>query len=149
MVDVVTGLAEGLPTGIYHNRGIERYVRDVLSDPDRSNDFRELNADLRITATDLDTCERIVFGEGEWDSVPISRAVAGPNRLTSRVVTFGLPTCSAMPFHIAPMAAFPRTIAAPGGNATASAVYSSAIPAKSPLLNNSIHFALIVSIWAF
>ena len=42
MVDVVMGLAEGLPTGVYHNRGIEQYVRNVLSDPDRTNDFREL-----------------------------------------------------------------------------------------------------------
>src|SRR4029077_3302690 len=74
--------------------------------------------------------------------VPISRAAAGPNRLTSRVVIFGLPACSAMPFHIAPIAAFPRTIAEPGGNAIASPVYSSAIPAKSPLLNTSIHFAI-------
>jgi len=81
MVDVVMGLAEGLPTGIYHNRGIEGYVREVLSDPDRSNDFRELEANLLITATDLDTCERIVFGEGEWDNVPISRAVAASGAL--------------------------------------------------------------------
>ena len=81
MVDVVTGLAEGLPTGIYHNRGIEKYVRDVLSDPDRTNDFRELDSDLLITATDLDTCERIVFGEGDWDNVPISRAVAASGAL--------------------------------------------------------------------
>jgi NTE family protein len=81
MVDVVMGLAEGLPTGVYHNRGIEGYVREVLSDPDRTNDFRELDADLRITATDLDTCERIVFGEGEWDDVPISRAVAASGAL--------------------------------------------------------------------
>jgi predicted acylesterase/phospholipase RssA len=81
MVDVVTGLAEGLPTGIYHNRGIERYVHNVLSDPDRTNDFRDLDADLLITATDLDTCERIVFGQGEWDNVPISRAVAASGAL--------------------------------------------------------------------
>jgi NTE family protein len=81
MVDVVTGLAEGLPTGIYHNRGIEQYVQTILSDPDRTNDFRELDADLRITATDLDTCERIVFGEGEWADVPISRAVAASGAL--------------------------------------------------------------------
>jgi NTE family protein len=81
MVDIVMGLAEGLPTGIYHNRGIEQYIRNVLSDPDRTNDFRELDADLRITATDLDTCERIVFGEGEWDNVPISRAVAASGAL--------------------------------------------------------------------
>jgi predicted acylesterase/phospholipase RssA len=81
MVDIVTGLAEGLPTGVYHNRGIESYVRNALSDPDRTNDFRELASDLRIVATDLDTCERIVFGEGEWDDVPISRAVAASGAL--------------------------------------------------------------------
>jgi len=81
MVDVVMGLAEGLPTGVYHNRGIEQYMRNVLSDPDRSNDFRELGAELRLTATDLDTCERIVFGEGEWADVPISRAVAASGAL--------------------------------------------------------------------
>jgi NTE family protein len=81
MVDVVMGLAEGLPTGVYHNRGIEEYVRNVLSDPDRSNDFRELSSELRIVATDLDTCERIVFGEGEWANVPISRAVAASGAL--------------------------------------------------------------------
>jgi NTE family protein len=81
MVDLVMGLAEGLPAGVYHNRGIEQYVRNVLSDPDRTNDFRELGNELRIVATDLDTCERIVFGEGEWDNVPISRAVAASGAL--------------------------------------------------------------------
>jgi NTE family protein len=81
MVDLVMTLAEGLPTGVYHNRGIEQYVRNVLSDPDRSNDFRELANELRVVATDLDTCERIVFGEGEWDNVPISRAVAASGAL--------------------------------------------------------------------
>jgi NTE family protein len=81
MVDIVMGLAEGLPTGIYHNRGIEGYIRKVLEDPDRTNDFRELDSELRITATDLDTCERIVFGEGEWDDVPISSAVAASGAL--------------------------------------------------------------------
>src|ERR1700751_6214015 len=53
---------------------------------------------------------------------PISRAAAGPSRLTSIVVTLGSLTCSAMPFHIAPIAALPLTIAEPGGNAVASAV---------------------------
>src|SRR5262249_30068708 len=81
MVDAVMGVAEGLPTGIYHNRGIEKYMREVLDDPDRSNDFRELDVDLRIVATDLDTCERVVFGQGEWAEVPISRAVAASGAL--------------------------------------------------------------------
>src|SRR5512139_916408 len=60
------------------------------------------------------------FGDGPLVvrvKVPISRTAEGPNRLTSRVVTFGLLACSAIPFHIAPIAALPLTIAEPGGNA--------------------------------
>jgi predicted acylesterase/phospholipase RssA len=81
VVDIVTGLAEGLPTGVYHNRGIEQYIREVVSDPGRTNDFRELDRELLITATDLDTCERIVLGQGEWADVPISEAVAASGAL--------------------------------------------------------------------
>ncbi len=82
MVDIATGLAEGLPTGIYHNKGIERYMREVLSeDPDRSNDFREVRRELMLIATDLDTCERIILGQGEWSDVPISEAVAASGAL--------------------------------------------------------------------
>src|SRR6266568_6941756 len=54
--------------------------------------------------------------------VPISRAAERPNGLTSRVVTFGSLTWSAMPFHIAPIAALPFTMPEPGGNAVASLV---------------------------
>jgi NTE family protein len=79
--DVVTGLASGLPNGFYSGRGIERYVREVLSDPDRTDDFRMLERELYITATDLDTTERVVLGEGEWADVPISSAVAASGAL--------------------------------------------------------------------
>ena len=71
-MDLVLGLAEALPSGLYSGAGIERYVRDVLSDPDRTDDFRVLDHELYLAATDLDTCERIVFGADGWDDVPIS-----------------------------------------------------------------------------
>jgi NTE family protein len=80
-VDIVNGLASGLPTGIYSASGIERYVEQALSDPDRTNDFRLLGAELYITATDLDSTERIVMGDGEWMEVPISTAVAASGAL--------------------------------------------------------------------
>jgi NTE family protein len=80
-VDIVNGLASGLPTGIYSAKGIERYVEEALSDPDRTNDFRLLGAELYITATDLDSTERIVMGDGEWIDVPISTAVAASGAL--------------------------------------------------------------------
>ena len=81
VVDVAVGLAEGLPSGMYSNKALERYLEDVLGDPDRTNDFRMLENELYLTTTDLDTCERIVLGEEDWDDVPISRAVAASTAL--------------------------------------------------------------------
>jgi predicted acylesterase/phospholipase RssA len=81
MMDVVLGLAEGLPSGFYSGAGVERYMRRVLSDPDRSDDFRMLERELYLAATDLDTCERIVFGSEGWDDVPISTAVGASTAL--------------------------------------------------------------------
>jgi NTE family protein len=80
-VDVAVGLAEALPSGLYSGQGIERYVRAVLSDPDRTDDFRMLTNELYLAATDLDTCERIVFGAEDWDDVAISTAVRASSAL--------------------------------------------------------------------
>jgi NTE family protein len=80
-VDIVLGLAESLPSGLYSGEGIERYVRTILSDPDRTDDFRLLQNELYLAATDLDTCERIVFGAEDWDDVPISTAVSASSAL--------------------------------------------------------------------
>ncbi|MDX6632350.1 MAG: hypothetical protein QOG09_856 [Solirubrobacterales bacterium] len=81
MMDMAMGIAQGLPSGVYNGKGLRRYVAEVLSDPDRSNDFRQLKRELLLVATDLDTCERIVLGEGEWADVPISDAVAASTAL--------------------------------------------------------------------
>jgi NTE family protein len=80
-VDLVVGLAEALPSGLYSGKGIERYVRTILSDPDRTDDFRLLANELYLASTDLDTCERIVFGAEDWDDVPISTAVSASSAL--------------------------------------------------------------------
>jgi NTE family protein len=80
-VDLVMALADLLPSGLYSGSGIEEYVRTVLSDPDRTDDFRELGPALYLAATDLDTCERIVLGGPGWDDVPISTAVRASTAL--------------------------------------------------------------------
>lgn len=74
-IDVGVGLAEALPTGLYSGSGLGDYVAEVLESEERVNDFRLLDNELYLTATDLDTCERIVFGEDGWNDVPISKAV--------------------------------------------------------------------------
>jgi predicted acylesterase/phospholipase RssA len=80
-VDLVVGLAGTLPSGLYSTEGVERYVRRILSDVDRTDDFRLLPNELYLAATDLDTCERIVFGAEDWDDVPISTAVGASSAL--------------------------------------------------------------------
>jgi NTE family protein len=80
-VDIAVGLAEVLPSGLYSEKGIEDYVKRILSDPDRTDDFRLLQNELYLAATDLDTCERIVLGAQDWDDVPISKAVAASSAL--------------------------------------------------------------------
>jgi predicted acylesterase/phospholipase RssA len=74
-IDIGVGLAEALPTGLYSGHGVSDYVEATLTAAGRSNDFRLLEPELYLTATDLDTCERIVFGEDGWADVPISKAV--------------------------------------------------------------------------
>jgi NTE family protein len=66
---------------VYSSAGIERYLSKVLSDDGRTDDFRVLGNQLFIAATDLDTCERIVFGIEPWDDVPISQAVRASTAL--------------------------------------------------------------------
>jgi NTE family protein len=81
LIDLAVGIAEALPSGLYDGGGIQEYLEAVLGDPDRTGDFRLLQNELFLTATDLDTCERIVLGGPEWDDVPISRAVAASTAL--------------------------------------------------------------------
>src|SRR3954452_20723874 len=56
LMDLVFGLAEGLPSGMYSSDDVERCLREVLSHPSPSSQFRELENELYLTATDLDTC---------------------------------------------------------------------------------------------
>jgi NTE family protein len=74
-MDLAETLIAGLPTGLYDNITLERYLRDALAMPGRSNSFRDLPHELAIVATDLDSGERAVFGQPPLDGVPISLAV--------------------------------------------------------------------------
>ncbi|MGZ6007015.1 MAG: patatin-like phospholipase family protein [Rhizomicrobium sp.] len=68
-------LAQALPTGIFDNTGIGKYLAQLLSAPGRTNDFRRLRHKLFLVATDLDSGKVVPFGSRGWTSVPISQAV--------------------------------------------------------------------------
>jgi predicted acylesterase/phospholipase RssA len=81
LMDLFMGLADNLPSGLYTGAGIERYLHEVLNEPGRTDDFAELACELYLTATDLDTCERVVFGVDGSEDVPISTAVRASGAL--------------------------------------------------------------------
>jgi len=74
--DFIWTLIEVLPSGLYDGTALEGYMASALNRPGLSNDFRALNRELYIIATDLDTGHRAVFGNDQNSHVPISLAVA-------------------------------------------------------------------------
>lgn len=68
-------LGAALPTGLLDNEAIHRQIAHLFSQPGRSNDFRQLRAQLTLVATELDTGDAAPFGRPGWDHVPISRAI--------------------------------------------------------------------------
>ena len=78
-------LLDHLPTGFFDNASIERYVRRNLERAGLTNDFRTLyrrtKRELYISAMNLDTAERVVFGHDEDASVTISEAVQASTAL--------------------------------------------------------------------
>jgi len=78
-------LLDHLPSGLFDNASIERYIRRNLQHAGLSNDFRALyrrtQRELYISAMNLDTAERVVFGHDEDASVTISEAVQASTAL--------------------------------------------------------------------
>jgi predicted acylesterase/phospholipase RssA len=73
--NVVGRLGGLIPTGIFNNVEIERFLRKLFSSHGRSNDFRDMERPLYVVAVDLDNGQAVRFGSEGWDDVPISRAV--------------------------------------------------------------------------
>lgn len=76
LVDMLTMVADLAPGGFYSLDSMTGMLTDQLNRSHFTNDFRELEKELYIVATDLDTCEPVVFGESEWADVPIAKAAA-------------------------------------------------------------------------
>ena len=74
-----------LPSGLFDNASLERYLRHNIERRGLTNDFRVLyrlrQVELYIVAMNLDTAERVVFGHDEDTSVTISEAVQASTAL--------------------------------------------------------------------
>ncbi|HEY6088147.1 MAG TPA: patatin-like phospholipase family protein, partial [Burkholderiaceae bacterium] len=75
LLEAFERLGRALPTGLLSGAPMERQLARVFSAPGRTNDFRRLQRQLVLVATDLDSGEAVPFGQPGLDDVPISLAV--------------------------------------------------------------------------
>jgi len=74
--DTLLTFGSVLPTGIFDNAGIERFLHEILTSGGRQDDFRTLARPLYVIAAELDSGRAVRFGDAQHSHVPISRAVA-------------------------------------------------------------------------
>ena len=74
-----------LPSGLFDNSRLETYIRKNIQENNLKNSFQELHEklgkELFITALNLDTAERVVFGPDEDNSLTISQAIQASTAL--------------------------------------------------------------------
>jgi len=68
-------LSRAIPTGLFDQRALDRFLIHLFSTPGRSNDFRKLRHKLFVIATNLDTGASTTFGGRGFDHVPITDAI--------------------------------------------------------------------------
>ena len=68
-------LSRAVPSGLFDNDNIHRFLETVYNSPGRTDDFRTLEPQLYVVAVDLDNGVAIRFGSPGYEDVPISRAV--------------------------------------------------------------------------
>lgn len=74
-MDLLSIMQEFVPPGVFSLNNLDKFVAGLLYPEGKTNDFRNLEKELYIPATELDTGKRWVFGEDDT-TVPISKAVA-------------------------------------------------------------------------
>jgi len=70
-----------VPTGLFTNASLERFLAAALSASGRTNDFRRLKRKLYVVAMNLDSADVTVFGKPGHDHVPISSAIQASTAL--------------------------------------------------------------------
>ncbi len=76
-----SGLLDALPAGVFSLRHYERYLTRFLAHHGLPNRFSDVRRELYITANDLDSGHRVLFGQGELSEVPIATAICASSAI--------------------------------------------------------------------
>ena len=77
----ITSLARAVPTAAFSGRRLGRWLERQLARPGMADRFADLRRPLYVGATDQDTSKAVVFGDGPFADVPVSRAVRASTAL--------------------------------------------------------------------
>ena len=81
----IPALTNHIPSGLFDNRRLEIWLRENLQRNDLPNDFRAFERKrkraLYLSACDLDTAERVIFGADENSELTISQAMQASSAL--------------------------------------------------------------------
>jgi predicted acylesterase/phospholipase RssA len=70
-----------VPTGLFTNAPLERFLAEAFTTGGRTNDFQELQRELYVVAMNLDSADVTIFGDPNHDRVPISSAIQASTAL--------------------------------------------------------------------
>lgn len=77
----LNNLTRMIPTGVFDNKPIERFLADLYRSRGHTNDFRKLKRKLFVVAANLDTGESVRFGAPGHEHTPISKAIQASTAL--------------------------------------------------------------------
>jgi predicted acylesterase/phospholipase RssA len=81
LAGLLMNLGATIPTGLFTNAPLQRFLARAFSTGGRTDDFRRLRPALRIIAMHLDSAEVAAFGDAGYDDVPISKAIQASTAL--------------------------------------------------------------------
>lgn len=79
--ELVGDLLDVLPAGIFSLRHYEKYLERFLSHHGLPLRFSEVRRELYITANDLDSGHRAIFGQGELADAPLAKAICASSAI--------------------------------------------------------------------
>jgi predicted acylesterase/phospholipase RssA len=79
--ELLGDLGDALPAGIFSLRHYEKFLEDYLHRHSLPTRFSEVGRELYITANDLDSGHRAIFGQGDLTVVPIAKAICASSAI--------------------------------------------------------------------
>ncbi len=79
--ELVADLGDALPAGLFSLRHYEKYLERFLRHHALPTRFSEIKRELYITANDLDSGHRAIFGQGELADAPLAKAICASSAI--------------------------------------------------------------------